>query len=98
MTKLIDAEGSQIAAIRRLVSFRDQRVVEIGCGDGRFTLDIAREASSVLAVDPNEAEIAIARSRIPPDLADRVTCRVAAAADLEIPRSSIDLVFFSWSL
>ena len=98
MTKVIDAEGTHIAAIRRHLSFRDQRVLEIGCGDGRLTLDIAREATSVLAVDPNEAEVATARATLPPDLADTVTYRVASAGDLEIPPSSIDLVFFSWSL
>jgi ubiquinone/menaquinone biosynthesis C-methylase UbiE len=98
MTKVIDAEGTQIGAIRRLADFRDQRVLEIGCGDGRLTLDIAREATSVLAVEPNEDEIATARATLPRDLADTVTYRVASAGELEIPSSSIDLVFFSWSL
>ena len=98
MSKVIDAEGTQIAAIRRHLNFRDRRVLEIGCGDGRLTLDIAREATSVLAVDPNAAEIATARATLPPDLADTVTYSVGSAGDFEIPRSSIDLVFFSWSL
>ena len=98
MTKVIDAEGGQLAAVKRLANFRSRRVLEIGCGDGRLTRDIAREARSVLAIDPDSESIVAARATLPPPLADTVTFRVGAAADLDIPRCSIDLVFFSWSL
>ena len=98
MTRVTDAEGVQLAAIRRLADFGERRVLEIGCGDGRLTPDIAREARSVLAIDPDEGSIVAARATLPSALADIVTFRVAAAADVEIPRCSIDLVFFSWSL
>jgi ubiquinone/menaquinone biosynthesis C-methylase UbiE len=98
MAKLTDAEQSQLSAVRRLASFRDQRVLEIGCGDGRFTRDIAREARSVHASDPDAAELAKAVAALPPDLQGVVTFQGAACADLDVEPCSIDLVFFSWSL
>jgi ubiquinone/menaquinone biosynthesis C-methylase UbiE len=98
MTKVIDPEGTQIAGVRCLATFRRKRVLEIGCGDGRLTWEIAGEARTVLAVDPDQDAIATARAALPASLADTVAFRVASAAAVEVPRSSIDLVFFSWSL
>jgi 2-polyprenyl-3-methyl-5-hydroxy-6-metoxy-1,4-benzoquinol methylase len=97
VTKYTDVERTQITSIRRLVSFRDRRVLEIGCGDGRFTREIAHEARSVHASDPDAAEVAKAVAAHPTDLAN-VTYDVAACADLDVDPCSIDLVFFSWSL
>jgi 2-polyprenyl-3-methyl-5-hydroxy-6-metoxy-1,4-benzoquinol methylase len=97
VTKYTDIERTQITSIRRLASFQDRRVLEIGCGDGRFTRDIAREAQSVHASDPDAAEVAKAVAAHPTDLAN-VTYNVAACADLDVDPCSIDLVFFSWSL
>jgi 2-polyprenyl-3-methyl-5-hydroxy-6-metoxy-1,4-benzoquinol methylase len=98
VSKRTDIERTQITAIRRLASFQDRRVLEIGCGDGRFTRDIAREARSVHASDPDAAEVAKAVAAHPPDLPGVVTYDVAACADLDVDPCSIDLVFFSWSL
>jgi MFS family permease len=97
VTKRTDIERTQITAIRRMASFHDRRVLEIGCGDGRFTRDIAREARSVHASDPDATEVAKAVAAHPAGLAG-VTYDVAACADLDVDPCSIDLVFFSWSL
>jgi ubiquinone/menaquinone biosynthesis C-methylase UbiE len=98
MTKVIDPEGTQIAGVRSLATFRRKRVLEIGCGDGRLTWEIAGEARTVLAVDPDRDSIATAQAALPPSLAETVTFRVAGAAEVEVSRCSIDLVFLSWSL
>jgi 2-polyprenyl-3-methyl-5-hydroxy-6-metoxy-1,4-benzoquinol methylase len=70
----------------------------VGCGDGRLTVPVAREAASVLAFDADEEAVAAARNELPNALADRVTYRVASATEIEIPRSQYDIVLFSWSL
>ena len=98
MTKHTDIERTQIMAIRRLASFHRKRVLEIGCGDGRFTREIAREARLVYASDPDEIEMKKAIAALPPELASIVTFQTAACADLDVDPCSIDLVFFSWSL
>jgi ubiquinone/menaquinone biosynthesis C-methylase UbiE len=94
----LDPEGAHLASLRRLADFRGQRVLEMGCGEGRLTRGIAAEAASVLAFDPDEERIRQARDSFPPELADRVEFRVASAESVEIPPHSFDLVVFSWSL
>ena len=95
---MLDPEGEHIAALRRLTDFRNQRVLELGCGDGRLTLGIVAEAASVLAFDPDAEAIERARRFLPTTLADRVTYKVASGKEIEIEPHSFDLVVFSWSL
>jgi ubiquinone/menaquinone biosynthesis C-methylase UbiE len=98
MPKRIDPEGSQLASVLALADVRGKRVLEIGCGDGRLTLGYAQAAASVQASDPDAESIASAGRQLPDELRDRVSYSVASAAQIEVPRCSIDLVFFSWSL
>ena len=95
---MLDPEGEHIAALRRLTDFRNQGVLELGCGDGRLTLGIAAEAASVFAFDPDAEAVERARRILPASLADRVSYRVASGKEIEIEPHSFDLVVFSWSL
>jgi 2-polyprenyl-3-methyl-5-hydroxy-6-metoxy-1,4-benzoquinol methylase len=94
---VLDPEGAHLAALRRLVDFRGQRVVELGCGDGRLTVPIARDAAHVLAFDPDADAVDQARQALPDDLAERVAYRVASGREIEL-EPSFDLALFSWSL
>jgi ubiquinone/menaquinone biosynthesis C-methylase UbiE len=98
VTPVLDPEGAHLAALRRLADFRGRRVLEMGCGDGRLTLGIARDAAQVLAFDPDADAIERARRALPEELAERVTYRVASAKEIELEPQSFDLVVFSWSL
>ena len=98
MSRVLDPEGAHLAALRRLCDFHDQRVLELGCGDGRLTLGIATDAASVLAFDPDAEAVERARRTLPDGLADRVAYRVASGKEIEIEPQSFDLVVFSWSL
>lgn len=98
MTPTLDPEGAHLASLRRLADFRGQRVLEMGCGEGRRTRGITAEAASVLAFDPDEASVAEARASFPPDLPDRLEFRTASAEAIEVAPASFDLVVFSWSL
>ncbi len=98
MTRVLDPEGAHLAALRRLGDFRDRRVLELGCGDGRLTLGIARNAARVLAFDPDSEAVEQARRSLPAELADRVAYRVASGKEIELEPHSFDLVVFSWSL
>jgi 2-polyprenyl-3-methyl-5-hydroxy-6-metoxy-1,4-benzoquinol methylase len=57
LAAVLDPEEAHLAALRRLADFRGQRALEMGCGDGRLTVGIARDAASVLAFDPDRADI-----------------------------------------
>jgi ubiquinone/menaquinone biosynthesis C-methylase UbiE len=94
----IDPEGSETRALAQLAPVSGLRVLELGCGDGRLTFRYAREASAVLAVDPDQERITKARSELPRELADKVTFVVAGAADVDAPREGFELALFSSSL
>jgi ubiquinone/menaquinone biosynthesis C-methylase UbiE len=98
VTPVLDPEGVHIAALRRLGDFRGRRVLELGCGDGRLTLGIARDAAHVLAFDPDGEAVDRARRSLPAELSERVSYRVASGKEIEIEPHSFDLVVFSWSL
>jgi 2-polyprenyl-3-methyl-5-hydroxy-6-metoxy-1,4-benzoquinol methylase len=98
MTPVLDPEGAHLAALRRLGDFRDRRVLELGCGDGRLTVPIAEDAAQVLAFDPDAEAVERARRSLPAELVDRVTYRVASGTSIELERHAFDLTVFSWSL
>jgi len=98
MTRVPDPEGSHLAALHRLADFHDLRVIELGCGDGRLTVPVARDARSVLAFDPDEEAVGRAVRNLPAELADRVAYRVASGKAIEVEPGSFDLALFSWSL
>ncbi len=98
MIGVVDPEGAHLAALRRLADFRGQRVLELGCGDGRLTVGIATDAKSVRAFDPDAGEVERARHSLPAELEQRVTYQVASGKEIEIEPASFDLALFSWSL
>jgi len=98
MSRVLDPEGAHLAALRRLGAFRGERILELGCGDGRLTLGIATEAASVLAFDPDAEAVERAQDSLPDELAERVAYQVASGKEIEIEPQSFDLVVFSWSL
>src|SRR5262249_51434146 len=98
MPLLVDPDRIEIEAIRGLVDPRGLRVVEIGWGDGRITLQYAPDAASVLAFDMDEEAIRDANDARPAELRERVRFEVADAAEIELPAGEFDLALFSWSL
>jgi 2-polyprenyl-3-methyl-5-hydroxy-6-metoxy-1,4-benzoquinol methylase len=98
VARTLDPEGAHLAALRRLADFRGQRVLEMGCGDGRLTVGMAADGATVLAFDADVETVSDARRSLPAELSERVEYRVASAQEFEIERGEFDLVLFSWSL
>ena len=86
----------ELDTVRELVDVAGKRVLEMGCGDGRFTFVYAHDATYVLGVDPIRDEIREARRSRPAELAKRVQFRVAKR--ISPPRRRFDIALFSWSL
>jgi ubiquinone/menaquinone biosynthesis C-methylase UbiE len=95
---VVDPDGVENATMRELVDFEARNVLEIGCGDGRMTFWYADEATSVLAIDPDDELIEQARAAMPRGLRRRVRFEAADAAEIDLPKREFDLALFSWSL
>jgi trans-aconitate methyltransferase len=84
-----DARAELVAALERLAPYG--RVLELACGTGQWTAELARHATAVTAVDAAPEALAICRQRVD---AARVQL---VEADLFSwrPSEHYDLVFFS---
>jgi SAM-dependent methyltransferase len=92
----VHVDRLELETVRELVDVRGKRVLEMGCGDGRFTFLYAHDAAYVLGIDPKRVEVREARRARAPLLTRRVKFRVAKT--IGPPRRSFDVALFSWSL
>jgi ubiquinone/menaquinone biosynthesis C-methylase UbiE len=77
---------------------RGKRVLDLGCGDGRFAFGVAEFASSVEGLDPDPDAIAAAKVAAHESGVRNVRFAVGAAQQLPYPDSAFDLVMLSWTL
>ena len=77
---------------------RSKRVLDLGCGDGRFALGVAPFAASVEGLDPDAGAIAAARKAARDAGAHNARFRVGAAQRLPYPDADFDVVILSWTL
>ncbi len=100
MTVQTDPEGTEAKYLRRFAGFDGappQRVLEIGCGDGRLTWRYAHAAASVTGIDLVADDLRIATVDRPNDLSHQVTFARADALHLPFAQGSFDLAIFAWS-
>src|SRR5512133_3550121 len=99
MTIKVDPEENEIQALRQIgVDWKNKRVLEIGCGDGRLTVRLARLGAHIQAIDPDAESIRAARSSKPKRFADQIRYSVGSATQLKSKSESFDIVAFAWSL
>ncbi len=98
MVRRIDPEGEELEALGRFVSLGWNRILDVGCGDGRLTARLAKSAKEAIGIDPVAADVERGRRTIAPDLHRRLTLVVGAGEFLPFPDGAFDAVFFSWSL
>ncbi len=73
-------------------------VVDLGCGDGTLTIEMARFAKSVIGIDYNPDALVSARQRINRLNLSNITLMAENVSQLSLKSESIDVVFFSQSL
>ncbi len=100
MSIRVDPEENEIRALFLLAGIKGHEILEVGCGDGRLSWRMARQAARLLAIDPFEPSILRARSQLPRDLKPTVEFRHASfqAFAAACPGSSFDTLILSWSL
>ncbi|HZQ50171.1 MAG TPA: class I SAM-dependent methyltransferase [Candidatus Dormibacteraeota bacterium] len=77
---------------------RGKRVLDVGCGDGRFANGIAPYPASVDGVDPDPGAIAAARKNARSLGLDNARFKAGAAQRLPYQDSTFDVVLLTWAL
>jgi ubiquinone/menaquinone biosynthesis C-methylase UbiE len=90
--------GMEVRLIERYVGIKGRRILEIGCGDGRLTRQFAPLASSVVAIEPDPAKIALARRLAASEGISYVSFHVNSAERLRLRGGPFEVALFSWSL
>ncbi len=90
--------GVEVRLIERFVQLKGRHILEVGCGDGRLTLQYARRASAVVAVDPDRPSITEAWRAGSAEGVTNVAFRVGSGERLAVGGDSFDVALFSWSL
>ncbi len=90
-----DPTNQYIAAILSQCEISGRDVLEIGCGKGRITRDLAKHARRVVASDPDAGALETARAAI---CADNVQFVHAPAGVPDFPAGTFDLVIYTLSL
>ncbi len=97
-----DPEETELKSAEKFVSFRDKDVLEIGCGEGRFTSKYFERTKSTIAIDsdPDAIRKAESSSKVSPSYLNhgRIRFQEGDAEELEFQSESFDVVIFSWSL
>ena len=98
--ELYDPNNIELTIIEKYCSFKNQDVLDIGCGTGRFMFRILPLAKSILGVDNDEKSIAILNKILQEKYSKFITraeVRCCNIEDLISAENSIDIAVFSWS-
>ena len=99
MALVYDPQGNEIRALQRVTNWRGKQVLEVGCGDGRLTLRLAKfNPEKIIAFDPDRKLISTARKNLPKQYEERIEYRVGNAEHVKGSANLFDIVVFSWML
>lgn len=98
MSLVKDPERTETKILHKYADFKDKRVLEIGCGDGRLTWKYVREAKGVTAMDLEMQDLRLACADRPSDLSDNVAFLCADSIHLPFQKEKFDLAVLAWSL
>ena len=92
------APGVELGLIERFAPLTGREVLEIGCASGRLTFQYARRARRVVALDPNEADVELARERAFRAALGNVVSLAQPGQRPPADGGPFDVAIFSWSL
>jgi len=99
MALVMDPAGAEIEALKRITNWRGKRVLEVGCGNGRLTLRLAKfNPAKIIAFDPDPKLIRTARKNLPEKYKEKIEYRVGNAEHVKQEANQFDSVVFSWVL
>lgn len=92
---ILDPTGQFIRNITEHCNINGKTILEVGCGKGRITEDLARHARKVTAIDPDQESLAAARTRIVANNIEFIRC---GGETLDFPGKTFDVVIYTLSL
>jgi ubiquinone/menaquinone biosynthesis C-methylase UbiE len=98
MTLQKDPEQNETKYLHQFVDFTDQRVLEIGCGEGRMTWQYAKGTQTTIGIDLDLDALRIARLDRHSDLQNKALFARADSRLLPFRKETFDIVVLAWSL
>jgi ubiquinone/menaquinone biosynthesis C-methylase UbiE len=92
-----DPEREERAHLLGFGDFAGQRVLEVGCGDGRLTWAYAQRTRGVVGIDVDRDALRVAQIERPADLAHTVPFVTATSTGLPFRKASFDMAVLAWS-
>ncbi|HLO15858.1 MAG TPA: class I SAM-dependent methyltransferase [Anaerolineales bacterium] len=97
MTFQKDPEQNETQYLNKFVDFANQRVLEIGCGEGRLTWRYAKAAQTTIGIDLDQDALRVATIDRPSDLARKVYFSLAKSEQLPFAKETFDIALLAWS-
>jgi len=93
-----DPENKEGKLLHQFVDFKDKRVLEVGCGEGRLTWKYGGVSSLTVGIDPDHDALRLARIDSPEDLRKHVHFTGASANQIPFSKETFDITILAWSL
>ncbi|UMX48457.1 MAG: class I SAM-dependent methyltransferase [Candidatus Nealsonbacteria bacterium DGGOD1a] len=90
---IIDRQKKEEGILVNLIKPQGKRIFEIGCGEGRASLMLAKYAEHYIAIDNDINVINKAISQVTTELKDKIDFKVGSATKILLPDKSVDTVF-----
>ena len=98
MKTIRDPENLEGKTLHHFVDVSNQRVLEVGCGEGRLTWKYAGASSLTVGFDPDHSALRIARADSPIDWHKHVHFVGASAKQIPFAKETFDIAILAWSL
>ena len=93
-----DPEGNEKKYLHQFADFKDKRVLEVGCGEGRLIWKYAAASSLTIGFDSDLDAVRVARADSPTDLRQNVHFANASARNIPFHKETFDIAILAWSL
>jgi ubiquinone/menaquinone biosynthesis C-methylase UbiE len=98
MTLIKDPQQNETKHLHQIADFKEKRVLEIGCGEGRLIWQYASASLSTIGLEPDKDSLRVAAIDCPSDLEDKVQFANAEAEHIPFNKETFDIAILAWSL